>query len=263
MKRDRHFFKSAVYAGRLRLRRQPIVESTTQLPSRFEVLTTIVDGRDRVPAAEWIEAISHCSESMQLLDLNTVLWVLHEAPSTAQYWINLSPLSLQDGYFADLLIELIKASPVDPASLIFELTEHTPSGPSLRSACERLRELGCGLAVDDFGAGYNSALKLLELPFTALKLDGRLCQLAACNHRAYAVVKAFVAMAQAMKLAVVAEWVETATQQQTLAAMGVTLFQGRKFATPELAWESSHQNLAFPCANSVAYSADASAYSRS
>lgn len=243
--RDREYFASALDERRLRLMTQPIIAVPRALVvQRWEVLTCIwdVDGPlpRRVFAVEWINAICRNTEAMQCLDLNTLLGVL-ETPRTGQFWVNLSALSLADPWFIEALVEAISASPIQHRQIIFEVTEYMPITGLVVSACNALREAGCGLALDDFGAGYSSALHLTDLPLTALKIDGALCRLAEQNDRAHTVLAAFIDLAHDIGLEVVAEGIETAAQQQVLVAMGCDLFQGFLFGDRKPLREPSRQ----------------------
>lgn len=249
MQRSAHFFQSAFQEKRLRLLTQPIVSipdtANPQHISRAEVLTCIWDESAPVPqrvfACEWINAICRSPEAMQALDLNTLLGVLAR-PRQGQFWVNLSALSLADPWFVDGAIAAILVSGWEPSQLVFEITEHCPITPAVVKACHSLRAIGCGLALDDFGAGYAAACHLVELPLTALKIAAELCQQAAHNVKAYQVLEAFIKMAQGMDLEVVAEGVETSEQRQLLSHLGCSLFQGFLFGPREPLWECSAQN---------------------
>src|SRR5207245_10245303 len=90
------------------------------------------------------------------------------------FTINFSGQSLNDEAFADLLIEQVESSGLDPALFVFELTEHATVADLVRAEAlmRRLRGLGCGVALDDFGTGLASLSCLRQLPVTMLKIDG-------------------------------------------------------------------------------------------
>ena len=70
------------------------------------------------------------------------------------------------------------ASGVDPSRLVFEITESAAIADiaAVRVTVERLRALGCEMALDDFGAGFGSFAYLKHLPFDVLKIDGDFVQ---------------------------------------------------------------------------------------
>ena len=95
-----------------------------------------------------------------------------------------------------------------------------------------LHELGVKLAVDDFGTGYSGLAYLRSFPIDVLKLDRSFVLQDDGRNSAFDFVKAFVDMAHALKLAVVAEGVETAEVVEFLRAAACDVAQGYHFARP-------------------------------
>jgi diguanylate cyclase (GGDEF)-like protein len=126
------------------------------------------------------------------------------------------------------LLEMIAATPEPASRLVVEITE-TAALDNLETSHDfvvALRELGCGVALDDFGAGYTSYRNLKELSLTHIKLDGSFC----CNlseggeNRTFVV--SMVELAQAFGLNVIAEWVDTEEDARILKSIGVDSLQG-------------------------------------
>jgi EAL domain-containing protein (putative c-di-GMP-specific phosphodiesterase class I) len=90
----------------------------------------------------------------------------------------------------------------------------------------RLRDLGFGVALDDFGQGLSSLTYLKTLPVTALKIDGSFVRDAAADDRSQAMLNAIVQLARAMGLSTVAECVETERIHAIVRSLGVDLGQG-------------------------------------
>lgn len=122
-----------------------------------------------------------------------------------------------------------------PASrLTFELTECgllETSVTALESLI-RLRMMGCGLSIDDFGTGFSSQQRLCQLPFTEIKLDAAFVQGMLHNPRCQAVIDSTLVLAKALNIRVVAEGIETVEQCRRLAQMGCMLGQGYLYARP-------------------------------
>ena len=96
-----------------------------------------------------------------------------------------------------------------------------------------LRELGVGVQVDDFGTGYSSLASLHHFDLTALKIDRRFVDNLDNLGRApasHSVVQAILALAEALKLGIIAEGVETEQQRRSLLALGCAVGQGFLFA---------------------------------
>ena len=105
------------------------------------------------------------------------------------------------------------------------LREPERIGPLLRD----LRALGLQLAIDDFGAGYSSLSRLRSLPVQILKIDRSFLREIPENPEAGAIVRAIIALSDALGRTTVAEGVELPVQQHFLAAQGCPLSQGRLF----------------------------------
>jgi EAL domain-containing protein (putative c-di-GMP-specific phosphodiesterase class I) len=134
----------------------------------------------------------------------------------------------------DRLEEQRVASGIAPERIIVELTESRPADdlPTLRASLDWLRSRGYKIAIDDVGPAVPRLTPLLDLPFTAIKLDMNLVRQVEDN----AEVKAFLAQsterAHARGMAVVAEGVETPELWRAMKEIGVDAAQGFLVARP-------------------------------
>ncbi|WP_137823415.1 EAL domain-containing protein [Pseudomonas sp. D(2018)] len=148
---------------------------------------------------------------------------------------NLQPQQLSDQDLADRVGRALAGAGLPGEGLTFELTEtgllEAPAA-SLESLV-RLRLLGCGLAMDDFGAGYSSLDRLCELPFSQIKLDAAFVRKLINQPRSGAIISSAVALADAMDMTLVVEGVETAEQRERLVSLGCRVAQGYLFARPQ------------------------------
>ena len=95
-----------------------------------------------------------------------------------------------------------------------------------------LKEMGFKLSVDDFGTGYSSLSHLHRLPINRLKIDRSFITDLPDDKNAVGIVKAIVAMAQALGLELIAEGVENREQVAFLVALNCSLIQGFYFNKP-------------------------------
>lgn len=147
---------------------------------------------------------------------------------------NLNPSQLACSALTERIPVMLKHAHVPATCVIFEITESgllSAPASSLENLV-RLRILGCGLAMDDFGAGYSSLDRLSDLPFSEIKLDRAFVHKMQNQPRSAAIISCSVALAQALNISLVIEGVETAEQQSRLIELGCTIAQGYLFARP-------------------------------
>ncbi|MDP9502278.1 EAL domain-containing response regulator [Pseudomonas protegens] len=147
---------------------------------------------------------------------------------------NLHPAQLASPTLTESVTSLLTLFQVPSSCITFEITETCVLGAS---ACNlenlvRLRLMGCGLAMDDFGAGFASLQRLCELPFNQIKLDGNFVRKMKHHPASRAIIRYTLALGDALGMKVIIEGVETHEQQEQLLQLGGALAQGFLFARP-------------------------------
>lgn len=142
--------------------------------------------------------------------------------------VNLSGKSIGDSRVAALTEKTIADAGIDPACLVFELTETTAIAniEEARAFAHRLRARGCQLALDDFGAGFGSFYYLKTLPFDYIKIDGSFIRGIVGSPMDQLVVEAVVGIAQGMGKKTIAEFVSDSETALLLEKIGVDYAQG-------------------------------------
>ncbi|KAB0495810.1 EAL domain-containing response regulator [Pseudomonas vancouverensis] len=152
---------------------------------------------------------------------------------------NLDASQLSSKGLPEAIREKLQQYQLPAHGLMFEVTEigllEAPAD-SLENLA-RLRMMGCGLAMDDFGAGYSSLTRLCELPFNQIKLDNTFIRNIEHRPQNRAIIRSVVALAKELNISLVVEGVETLEQSSELQQMGGTLAQGYLFARPMPALE--------------------------
>ncbi|WP_229261660.1 EAL domain-containing response regulator [Duganella margarita] len=148
--------------------------------------------------------------------------------------VNLSADNLSDRSFIDRLTALVMQSGVAPASLVWEVTETSVMRQLSQALTNmgRLRLMGFGLAMDDFGIGYSSMQQFARCPFTELKIDRAFVSGAAQWPNRLMVLKSALDLGQSLGVATVAEGVETVEDWKLLRDLGCDLAQGYLLAKP-------------------------------
>lgn len=116
----------------------------------------------------------------------------------------------------------------------FEITEtfDISDNAVLINNMNRLIELGCSFAMDDYGTGYSNANYLMDYPFKLIKLDKSFIWSAMDNEKAMRILTHTVAMIKSLDLYIVAEGVETEEQADILIELGCDYLQGYFFSPP-------------------------------
>jgi len=165
----------------------------------------------------------------------------HEAPQDWFLSLNISPrwISRLRPEQALPSLKQLQRSGIDPARIVFEITELGGASSRLPGVVERYREAGARIAIDDFGAGYSQLDRVLALQPDILKLDMRLFQQAARGGPSSEIVKALAQMAEKTGCWIIAEGVETEAELDFALECGARYVQGYLFAKPEEAFFSS------------------------
>jgi diguanylate cyclase (GGDEF)-like protein/PAS domain S-box-containing protein len=235
--------RRAIDGGELRLHYQPLIDLTTGRVTDVEALVRweqpgrgLMQPSDFIPLAE---------ETGLIVPLGR--WVLREACRQVRAWqrlgpgrrdlgvaVNLSARHFQDPHLVACVAAALSEAELAPACLELEITE-TAALEDIAGTAATLRELkalGVRLAIDDFGAGYSGLSYLRRCPVDALKIDRSYVAGLGRETGDEAMIRAVLAFARTMGLAVTAEGVETADQVAQLQELGCDLGQGFYFARP-------------------------------
>jgi EAL domain-containing protein (putative c-di-GMP-specific phosphodiesterase class I) len=145
--------------------------------------------------------------------------------------------NLLDLRLPDEVARLLDEAGVAPSHLILEITENIVMADPARilDVVSRLRKLGVGLSLDDFGAGASSLGYIKRLTVDELKIDRAFVMTMDHDQDNAAIVRATVELAHNLGLRVVAEGVETSTSWQQLNAWGCDEVQGYLLGRPQAA----------------------------
>ncbi|UPK04856.1 EAL domain-containing protein [Bradyrhizobium sp. 170] len=227
--------RQAIANDRLRLVYQPQTRTVDGALYGVEALSRWHDpDLGEVPPSKFIPL----AEEVGLIE-QIGLWSIREACRQMAAWrhagldvpcvaVNLSPLNFQNAKLAAVVAETIAANGLPPEALMLEITEGVLVNE--RSAAietmNAIRKLGVGLSLDDFGTGYSSLSRLAHLPIRELKIDRSFMRNIERDASALAIATAVVRVGQSLKMAVVAEGVETEGQRKLLAELGCDVVQG-------------------------------------
>jgi EAL domain-containing protein (putative c-di-GMP-specific phosphodiesterase class I) len=149
--------------------------------------------------------------------------------------LNLSGSTLSDEGLTEFIVNLFETHDVAPQSVCFEITE-TAAIANFDDAMRfigTVRELGCRVALDDFGSGLSSFRYLKEIRPDFLKIDGSFVREITHNSTDHSMVEAINRVGKTIGIRTVAEFVEDEATLQALRRIGVDLAQGYGLHRPE------------------------------
>lgn len=191
------------------------------------------------------EFIPIAEESGKVVELG--YWALREGSRILNRWreryphlkdamlsVNLSPQQVPKPDFLPRVREILTETGLPARNLKFEVTETAlmQGGTMVLNKLEELRDMGVSFSVDDFGTGYSSLAYLTRLPLDHLKIDLSFVRMLECGKENLEIVRAIIQLATSLRMDVVAEGVETLSQQGILRDLGCEYFQGYLFARP-------------------------------
>lgn len=230
----------ALASAMIETRYQPIVRLADRVPVGFEALARLNHpARGTVLPEAFIPQIEDAGLGGQLTDLVVAsAFADMTGPALAPLGLSMSlnfPLDVLLG--TDALARLEdqrEAAGIPVGRVIIELTETQPVRDivALLGAVEQLRRAGYQVVIDDVGPAVAGLDKLLDLPFTGIKLDKELVLRLETSAAVLAEVERAIGGAKARGLTVVAEGIEHVALWHRLRALGVDLAQGFLVAHP-------------------------------
>lgn len=224
------------------LRAQQIRPCAPEGRPHYELLLGIRDALDPPQTPQNFVLMAERSGHIHQLDAwvlrSALAWMEDNAHSLGQLGglsVNLSAQSLGDSAHVDTMLHILADHAQLADRLILEVTE-TAAISNLDiavAALRRLREMGCRVALDDFGSGYSSYGYLRRLPLDYLKIDGTYIRNLLDNPTDQALTASMVDVAHALGLKVIAEYVDSEATYAWLKDVGVDYVQGYWVHTPQ------------------------------
>mgnify|MGYP001791713534 FL=1 len=240
--------RQALVNQEFKLHYQPIISLPAQQLIGFEALVRwyppngpVILPNDFIPLAEETGLIIPLSE-----------WVLHAACSQMQTWcttlaaakslkmsVNITSRLFQDAQFFEKLDQTLMQTQLAAHNLKLEVTESVllEDVEAVLSTLSKLQDRQIEISLDDFGTGYSSLSYLKRFPINTLKIDKSFVD-SLEQASDTSLVAAIIQIANAFEMSVVAEGVETRSQQQWLTHLGCGAIQGYLIAPPLAAAEA-------------------------
>ena len=228
----------AMREGRLAFAYQPVVDGLTGTVDYHECLLRMIDEDGRVVlAGDFVAAIEQLG-FIRLIDRYVLEQEVAEVAALPEICLgfNISGLTATDRAWLRAVTAILKDKPDVASRLVVEITETAALHDIDESAgfVGTLRELGCRIALDDFGAGFTSLRHLQALAIDTVKIDGSFIRNLGQNPGNQIFLRHLIGLSKGLNLLTVAECVETAEEAAMLRREGVTFLQGYYFGRPSL-----------------------------
>lgn len=176
-----------------------------------------------IPIGEWV--LEKSCETIKALQV--------EYNFNAIISVNISPVQLKQGDFAEKVKYILDKTGLNPKSLELEITESILIDSfDFVDMLEELKNIGVKIALDDFGSGFSSLNYLTKLPFNTLKIDKSFIDYINTNSKEEAIIESIISLIHKLELEVIAEGVENKEQLEYLIQANCDNVQGFLFFKP-------------------------------
>jgi diguanylate cyclase (GGDEF)-like protein/PAS domain S-box-containing protein len=229
--------RNAISKQQFELHYQPIVDIKTKQITSVEALVRwrhpergMISPVDFIPIAEETGLINPLGE-----------WVLRQACADAATWpshvkvsVNLSPVQFRSFSPIEMFCNALSATGLPPERLEVEITESVLMQGNANNieTLHQLRSIGISIVLDDFGTGYSSLSYLRLFPFDKIKIDRSFVNELSKNSDCASIVSAVAGLGRSLRVATVAEGIETEDQLVLVRTAGCTHAQGYLFSRP-------------------------------
>lgn len=247
-------FLQAVKENRIMMAYQPIMETQTQAVTFHECLIRLVDRKGRfIPAGDFVPAI----EAMGLtrfVDQYAIRMAIQELSQFPELnlSVNVSNLTLSDQDWLRGVVLALRDRRSIATRLIFEITETAISRDPhhTRRVIRTLKDLGCRVALDDFGAGFTAFSQLRDLDIDIVKIDKSFVRNINENQNLL-FIRTLQSLADGVNVKTVGEGAETMADVHQLTSESVNYIQGYVYGYPkvERVWlpkEHQHRQFIMP-----------------
>jgi EAL domain-containing protein (putative c-di-GMP-specific phosphodiesterase class I) len=245
-----HGIRQALTENQFFLAYQPQIENLTgRIVGMEALLRWRHPERGMIPPLEFIKIAEQSSliNDVGEFVVEACCWQIREWLDQNLYVprvsINISPRHLRSDKLSKLLESVTQKYAISPELLCLEITENALLDESeiIKKNMRLIKDMGLAISLDDFGMGHSSLLYLKRWAVDEVKIDRVFVDGLVNSEDDRAIVRAIVALAQALGLNLVGEGVENPEQVDVLATCGCTVLQGYYFAHPMSALEMGQQ----------------------
>jgi len=226
--------KSAFLKNHIEVYFQAIVNNKTLKVDKYECLVRLIEDDGKIIAPFFFLDISKKSNQYTKLTKIVIEKSFKKFDNLPfEFSVNISYEDIEDPDFLIFIKEMLLKYDV-AKKVVFEILEdeNVKNYNLLISFIDEIKNLGCKVAIDDFGSGYSNFEHLLKMNVDYLKIDASIIKNIATDDNSYKITKTIVEFAKSLKLLTIAEYVENKEIFALTKELGVDYSQGYYFSAP-------------------------------
>lgn len=212
----------------------PIIDNETNTIKKYEALARMIMPDGTVVYPNCFLPVSKQAKTYNMITLAIIKQALDDfRDSECCVSLNLSVDDIQDNIARNFIFDQIANFP-DPSRLVFELleSENIESYNKIKEFFSKLKELGCKVAIDDFGSGYANFEYIAKLNIDYIKIDGSLISGVGEELASLTIVEMLSEFASKMEIKTIAEYVSSDSIRNIVNSIGINESQGFLFGQP-------------------------------
>nr|WP_198304544.1 bifunctional diguanylate cyclase/phosphodiesterase [Arcobacter vandammei] len=213
---------------------QPLIDNKTGEVHKYECLVRMIEDDGKVIAPFFFLEVSKKSNQYTKLT-KVVIEKAFKKFSTLHYEfsVNISYDDIEKEDFLDFIKEMLLKYGVND-KVIFEILEdeNIKNYSTIISFIDEIKNLGCKVAIDDFGSGYSNFEHILKMNADYLKIDASIIKNIVKDENSYKITKTIIEFAKSLNLKTIAEYVENEEIFNIVKNLGADYSQGYYFSPP-------------------------------
>lgn len=226
--------KSAFINDNIEVFFQPLINNSTLKVDKYECLVRLIDEDGKVVNPFFFLDISKKSNQYTKLTKIVIEKSFRKFENLPfEFSVNISYEDIENEDFLDFIKEMLAKYKVNNR-VIFEILEDESikNYNHLLAFIDEVKNLGCKIAIDDFGSGYSNFEYLLKMNADYLKIDASIIKNIAKDENSYKITKTIIEFAKSLNLKTIAEYVENKEIFEMVRDLGADYSQGYFFSAP-------------------------------
>ncbi len=212
---------------------QPLVNNQTMKVDKYECLVRMIVDDKIISPFFFLEVSKKANQYSKITQIVIEKSFKEFENLPFEFSVNVSYEDIENSDFLPFIKKQLKKYNV-AQRVVWEILEDegVKDYSVLLHFIDEVKELGCQVAIDDFGSGYSNFEHLLKMNIDYLKIDASLIKNVATSDNSYQVVKTIMEFAKSLNLKTIAEFVENEEIFKITKELGATYSQGYFFAPP-------------------------------